>query len=99
LTKAKTTILVDDQLLKQFREMAASKYGTSRMLSSQFEEALRAFSALEVIKSLASRLGVKIDRYPSLDEVSRNRPRVAASAGKIVREMRDERAQRLLRHE
>jgi hypothetical protein len=99
LTKVKTTILVDDQLLKQFRELAVSKYGTSRMLSSEFEEALRAFSALEVIKSLAVRLGVKIDQYPSLDEVSRNRPRVAASAGKGVRGTRDKRAQRLLGHQ
>ena len=99
MTKVKTTILVDDQLLKHFRDLAVSKYGTSRMLSSEFEEALRAFSALEVIKSLVGRLGVKIDQYPSLDEVSRNRPRVAASAGKVVREIRDERAQRPLGHQ
>lgn len=99
MTRTKTTIVVDDQLLKQFRDLASSKHGTSRMLSSELEEALRAFSPLEVIKSLAARLDVKIDRYPSLDEVSRNRPRVAASAGKILRQMRDERAQRVLGHQ
>lgn len=99
MTKVKTTILVDDQLLKHFRDLAVSKYGTSRMLSSEFEEALRAFSGLEVIRSLAARLGVKIDQFPSLDEISRNRPRVAASAGKVVREIRDERAQRPLGHQ
>jgi len=99
LTKVKTTILVDDQLLKHFRDLAVSKYGTSRMLSSEFEEALRAFSGLKVIRSLAARLGVKIDQFPSLDEISRNRPRVAASAGKVVREIRDERAQRPLGHQ
>lgn len=69
------------------------------MLSSELEEALRAFSPLEVIKSLAARLDVKIDRYPSLDEVSRNRPSVAAAAGNILRQMRDERAQRVLGHQ
>jgi hypothetical protein len=64
LTRTKTTIVVDDRLLKQFRDLASSKHGTSRMLSSELEEALRAFSPLEVIKSLAARLDVKIDRYP-----------------------------------
>jgi len=95
----KTTVLLDEHLLKQFRELVASKYGTSRMLSSEFEEALKAFSPLEVIRSLAARLHVTIEQYPSLDEVSRNRPRVNVSAGKVLREMRDERARRLLGHE
>jgi hypothetical protein len=99
LTKTKTTIVIDGQLVKQFRDLASSRHGTSRTLNSELEEALRAFSPLEVIKSLAARLDVKIDRYPSLDEVSRNRPRVAASTGKILRQMRDERAQRLLGHQ
>lgn len=99
MTKVKTTILVDDQLLKHFRDLAVSKYGTSRMLSSEFEEALRAFSGLEVIRSLAARLGVKIDQFPSLDEISRNRPRVAASAARLLRETRDERAERLIKEE
>jgi hypothetical protein len=99
LTKTKTTIVIDGQLVKQFRDLATSKHGTFRTLNSELEEALRAFSPLEVIKSSAARLDVKIDPYPSLDEVSRNRPRVAASAGKILRQMRDERAQRVLGHQ
>lgn len=69
------------------------------MLSAEFEEALRAFSPLEIIRSLTKRMGIMIDRYPSVDEVSRNRKRVAASSGKVVREMRDERAQRIFGHQ
>lgn len=99
MAKVKTTVLLDEHLLKQFRDLVASKYGTSRMLSSEFEEALKAFSPLEVIRSLAARLHVTIEQYPSLDEVSRNRPRVNVSAGNVLREMRDERARRLLGHE
>jgi len=97
-TKTKTTILIDDDLLEQFRGLAASKPGGLRMLNSEFEEALRAFSPLEVIRSSAARLGLRIDRYPSLEEVTRSRPRVSVSAGRVLREMRDERAQRL-RHQ
>lgn len=99
MSKTKTTVMLNDQLLKQFRDLAASKHGSSRMLSSEMEEALRAFSPLEVIRSLTTRLNIKIDQYPSLDEISRNRPQVASSAGKAVREMRDDRAERLLGHQ
>lgn len=99
MSKTKTTVMLDDQLLKQFRDLAASKHASSRMLSSEIEEALRAFSPLEVIRSLTARLDIRIDPYPSLDEISRNRPQVASSAGKVVREMRDERTERLLGHQ
>jgi len=99
LAKTKTTILVDDRILDQIRNLATSKHGTSRMMSAEIEDALRAFSPLETIMALAARLNLKIDRYPSLDEVSRSRPRIATSAGKTVRKMRDERSRRLLGHE
>jgi len=52
---------------------------------------------LERLLEEAKRL--KVDRYPSLDEVSQTRPRLATSAGKTVRKMRDERSRRLLGHE
>jgi len=99
LARTKTTILVDDRVLEQIRNLATSKHGTSRMMSAEIEEALRAFSPLETIKALAARLDVKVDKYPSLDEVSRSRPRLATSAGKTVRKMRDERSRRLLGHQ
>ena len=97
LAKTKTTVQIDSRLLEQFRTLAAAKHGGSRALSSELEEAIRAFSPEEVIRSLASRLGLKIDRYPSLDEVARDRPRVKASAAETVRELRDRRAKGLPR--
>ena len=91
MTKTKTTILLDERLLEQFRTLTTAKHASSRMLRSEFEEAIRAFSPLEIIRSLADKLRLKIDQYPSLDKVARTRPRVRLSAGKVVREMRDER--------
>jgi hypothetical protein len=95
LAKTKTTIQVDSRLLEQFKALAAAKHGGSRALSSELEEAIRAFSPQEIIRSVADRLGLKMDRYPSLEEVARRRPSVKASAGKIVREMRNHRANSL----
>jgi len=99
LARTKTTILVDDRVLEQIRSLAASKHGTSRMMSAEIEDALRAFSPLETIMALAAKLNLKVDRYPSLDEVTRSRPKLPTSAGKTVRKMRDERPKRLLGHE
>jgi len=98
LARSKTTILVDDRVLMQIRNLATWKHGTSRMMSTEIEDALRAFSPLETIMALAARLNLKVDKYPSLDEVSRSRPRLATSAGKTVRKMRDERSRHLLGH-
>ena len=64
-------------------------------MSSELEEAIRAFSPQEVIRSLATRLGLKIDRYPSLEEVARDRPRVNVSAAEVLRELRDHRVESL----
>ena len=88
---------LDSRLLEQFRALAAAKHGGSRALSSELEEAIRAFSPQEIIRSLASSLGLKIDRYPSLEEVARDRPSVSASAADTVRELRDHRAESLPR--
>jgi len=76
------------------------KHGTPRALSLEFEEAIKAFSPPEILSGLAERLGLKIEKYPSLDEIAQRRPRAGTkfSAAKVVREMRDEREQRVLGH-
>jgi len=98
MAKAKTTILIDKDLLDQFKRLASLKHGTTRSLSSEIEEALRAFSPFEILSSAAKRLGQRIDHYPSLREVAKNRPRVKISAATVVREMRDERERHLFGH-
>jgi len=98
MEKVKTTILVGKDLLEEFKRLTSLRRGTSRVLSAEFEEALKAFSPTEIISSLALRLNLKIDAYPSLGEIAQSRPNVGASAGAAVREMRDGRKLRLLRH-
>jgi hypothetical protein len=88
-------VQVDSRLLEQFRTLAAAKHGSSHALSAELEEAIRAFSPQEVIRSLASNLGLKIDHYPSLEEVVRHRPTVNASAAETLRGLREHRADRV----
>jgi len=100
MARTKTTVLVDRHLLDQFRRLSSVKHGTPRALSLEFEEAIRAFSPPEILSRLAERLGLKIEKYPSLDEIAQRRPRAGAkfSAARVVREMRDGREQRVLGH-
>jgi len=98
MAKTKTTILIEKDILDQFKRLVSLKHGATRNLSLEIEEALRAFSPFEILSSAAARLSQKIDHYPSLKEVVKNRPRVDISAGTIVREMRDERARNVLGH-
>ena len=95
MAKTKTTVEVDSNLLQQFKALAAANHGGSRALSSEFEEAMRAFSPQEIIRLIASRLSLKIDRYPSLDDIARDRPSLGTSAGETVREMRNHRVNSL----
>ncbi|HXX73425.1 MAG TPA: hypothetical protein VEI80_06985 [Candidatus Acidoferrales bacterium] len=97
MRRVKTTVVVDEELLRRFKEFAA-KNGPSRGFSAELEDAIRAFSPLEIMRSAATELGFNIARYPSLDEVSRMRPRVRASAGETVRELRYERPKHLHGH-
>lgn len=98
MQKTKTTIVVDKQLLDQFKRLTSAKHGSPRTLSSELEEAIRAFSPPEILSSLAAKLNLKIDRFPSLDEIVQIRPKVNISAGRIIREMRDEREHSLSRY-
>ena len=98
MQKTKTTIVVDKQLLDQFKRLTSLKRGTSRTLSAELEEAIKAFSPPETLSSLAAKLNLKIDRFPSLNEIVQNRPKVGVSAGTIIRGMRDERKHSLSRY-
>lgn len=53
MPRTKTTILIDERLLDQFRALVVSKHGSLRMLSLEFEEAVRAFLPTEVLRTLA----------------------------------------------
>ena len=98
MEKTKTTVVIDKGLLEQFKRLALLRYGTARSLSLELEKAIRAFTPPEILSLVAKRLNLSIDSYPSLDEIERTRVRVTASAGTVVRKMRDEREKRLLGH-
>jgi len=91
----KTTIVIDEETLNEFRRFVSSKYGSSRMTSSAVEEALKSFNAVEYLKKFSDLMKFEITAYPSAKEVEEGRPKLRTSSAKEVREMRDGRKNRL----
>jgi hypothetical protein len=95
----KTTINVDDEILREFKKMTSQRYGGERKLSAAIEDAMKAYNPRGILSVYAEKEGITISAYPSSREVEEGRPRVRASAGMEVREMRDAREAGISRHE
>lgn len=91
----KTTIVVDEKVWNEFKRIVSSRYGGLRKLSSTVEEAIRSFNAVDLLNSFSRSIGLDTSAYPSTKEVKSRRPKLATSAGRVVREMRDERQGRV----
>ncbi len=97
MSKVKTTIIVNEKVWNQFKETISSRYGSHRNLSSAVEQAIKCFNAAELLNSFSDAMGFDAKIYPSIRDVENRRPKLRTSAGKIVREMRDERETRISR--
>jgi metal-responsive CopG/Arc/MetJ family transcriptional regulator len=95
----KTTINVDEETMREFKKMTTSKYGSTRKLSAAIEDAMRSYNPASTLTEYAQREGITLAAYPSSREVEERRPKVEASAGMEVREMRDARETSIPRHE
>jgi len=95
----KTTINVDDEILREFKKMTSTRYGSVRKLSAAIEEAMRSYNPTGILSTYAEKEGISLAAYPSSREVEERRPRVEVSAGEEVRGMRDAREAGISRHE
>ena len=94
----KTTINVDDETLREFKRITTSRYGSTRKLSAAIEEAMRSYNSTMILSEYAEKEGITLTSYPSSREVEEKWPKVEASAGTEVREMRDARETSISRH-
>jgi metal-responsive CopG/Arc/MetJ family transcriptional regulator len=94
----KTTVNIDEETLREFRRVVASRYGSTRKLSAAIEEAIRSFNTAESLKSFAKARGIDTSTFPSVREVEKRRPVLETSAAETIRAMRLERADHIPRH-
>ena len=88
----KTTVNIDEETLKEFKNMATSRYGGSRKLSQAIEDSMKNYNTTSIIIGYAKREKILIESIPSSREIMDRRPAVDWSAGRELRAMRDERA-------
>ncbi len=86
-SKIKTSIVIDRELWRKFREKIAMERGL-RELSKAIEEAIEEELVEEIVlRELEKELGENI-RYSSIEPI---KPRVKTRAEEIVRELRESR--------
>ncbi len=98
LAEIKTTLALNGEVWEDFRKNVISRHG-SRKMSAGVDEALSAFNSLSLLADFSNTLKIGPIRFPSFDEIKARRPKASSSAGRIVREMRDDRQTRLPRLE
>ena len=93
MPRAKVTLSVDEEVLREARPNMVKK-GVS--MSAAFEEALKSFTTKYELTKLAEALGIKVE-YVSYEDVIRRRKK-GGDSGKLIRRMRDDRANRISGH-
>ena len=88
----KTTVNIDEETLKEFKNMATSRYGGSRKLSQAIEDSMKNYNTTSILIEYAKKEKILIGSIPSFREIVDRRPTVDWSAGDELRVMRDERA-------
>lgn len=83
----KVGIYVDEETWKEMKEFTFRKYGTTRKLSSEVREILKANLPLRTVEEGADALKVSTKRI-SGESVKKGRVEMPSSSTEIVREMR-----------
>jgi hypothetical protein len=89
--KIKTSITIDEDLWKMFKVEASSKRGL-KGVSKSVEEALEEELGEKVVAEALEKMCPKM---PNNLEVKPVKPKAATSAGKVIRELRDQRLESL----
>ncbi|HEX9341554.1 MAG TPA: hypothetical protein VF992_10380 [Thermoplasmata archaeon] len=93
--KTKTTLLLDSEVWRRFQEDVLRHEGP-RAVSAEVEKLLRGTDLDGFAEALAEIFPRPGRGLPSLGEVERTRPRVRGRMAELIREARDERAERVL---
>jgi hypothetical protein len=91
----KTTINVDEERLTRIKRTAQNLYGDARSLSELMGNAAESFDAESILEAFMKKMGWEKTEYPSLKEIEERRPVSKVDSTNIIREMRDNRADRV----
>ncbi len=90
----KTTIYIDEERMRRIKRAAKNLYGDTGSLGELMVDATESFDAESILEAFTSKMGWEAIYYPSLREVEDHRPTSTEGSAKIIKEMRESRAQR-----
>jgi DNA-directed RNA polymerase subunit H (RpoH/RPB5) len=93
----KITAYVDEEIWNEFKRMVLQKTDGNRAISKELGKLIENSLPERVATKTLQNLGLLPKTLPSAQNVKQVIPRVATSAGKIVRKMRDKRVASLSR--
>jgi len=89
----KVSIYMDEELWKKFKKMIVQRTGDTRSLSKEVQSLIEETILEKVLLDAFKRLDLNLKKLPSFGDIRPVVPTKSTSAGRMVREMRDERAE------
>jgi hypothetical protein len=90
-----TTINIDEEKRKRIKRAVQNINDDSRSLTELMGDASESFDAEAILEAFTRKMGWEAIDYPSLREVEERRPTSTEGSTKIIREMRESRADRV----
>ena len=89
----KVSIYIDGELWRRFKKMIVQRTGDTRSLSKEVQSLIQETIVEKALLDGFNRLDLNLEKLPSFGDITPVVPTKPTSAGRMVREMRDERAE------
>ena len=93
----KVSIYIDDELWQKFKKMVVQRTGDTRSLSKEVQSLIEETIVEKALLGTFKKLGLNLEKLPSFGDVKAVVTVKPTSSGRMVREMRDERAESVSR--
>lgn len=91
----KVSIYIDDELWQNFKKMIVQRTGDTRSLSKEVQSLIEERIIEKTLLDAFKKLDLNLEKLPSFGDIKPVVPTKPTSSGRMVREMRDERAESL----
>ena len=89
----KVSIYIDEELWQKFKKMIVQRTGDTRSLSKEVQSLIEERIVEKTLLDAFKRLDLNLEKLPSFGDIKLVVPTEPISSGKMVREMRDGRAE------
>lgn len=93
----KVSIYIDEEIWRKFKKVIVQRTGDTRSLSKEVQSLIEERIVEKALLDAFEGLDLKLQKLPSFGDIKPAVPRIATSSGRMVREMRDERAESISR--